>query len=150
MKKTIIFGLICALLGLANCDTEEEVGPRLLVSKQILNKYLVENMDIVVKYTVFNIGNSAAIGVQLLDHGFHPDAFDVVGGQLRAKIDRIPPQSNVTHIVVVRPTKYGYFNFTGAEISYKSSEDTNTVGFNSLILKFVLISVVLGSSISQQ
>lgn len=127
MAKKIIFTVLFAILGAIYCDTDEEAGPRLLVSKQILNKYLVENMDIIVKYTIYNIGNSAAIGVQLVDNGFHPEAFDIVGGQLTARIDRIPPQSNISHITVVRPTKYGYFNFTGAEVNYKSSEDSKNV-----------------------
>lgn len=126
MKK-LIFGILFAILAFTNADGDDETGPRLLVSKQILNRYLVENMDIIVKYTIFNIGSSAAIGVQLVDNGFHPEAFDLVGGQLTARIDRIAPQSNVSHIAVVRPTKFGYFNFTGAEVNYKSSEDSNLV-----------------------
>jgi translocon-associated protein subunit beta len=48
MKFLIILAL-AALACFVNGNDEEETGARLLISKQILNKYLVEDMDIVVK-----------------------------------------------------------------------------------------------------
>ncbi|KAH0952185.1 hypothetical protein HN011_000260 [Eciton burchellii] len=102
---------------------EEEEAARLLVSKQILNKYLVENMDIVIKYTIYNTGNVAALEVEITDNSFHPDHFIHISGELNARIDRVPPYTNVSHTVVVRPRKYGYFNFTSAEVLYRRKED---------------------------
>lgn len=43
---------ILALVFLAVCGQEgEPEGARLLVTKNVLNKYLVENMDVIVKVT---------------------------------------------------------------------------------------------------
>ncbi|MFW5444531.1 MAG: hypothetical protein ACKE51_09535 [Methylococcaceae bacterium] len=35
--------------------------------------------------------------------------------------------SNISHTVVVRPSKYGYFNFSAAEITYQPSDDSKDI-----------------------
>merc|ERR1712150_341747 len=104
-----IFGL---LLNFAAADDEEggtassgkEKEARLLVGKHIQNKYLVEGMDLVVKYNLFNIGDAAAVDITLTEGGFGTDDFDVVGGQSAVKFDRLAAGANTTHALVLRPT----------------------------------------------
>ena len=50
---------------------------------QIQNQYLVEGKDIVVKYSLYNVGDAAAVGVKLAETGFPSDAFDMVGGAMK-------------------------------------------------------------------
>lgn len=52
------------------------------------------------------------------------DSFEIAAGQLQVKFDRIPPNANVSHTIVVRPKQFGYYNFTAAEVSYLPSEDS--------------------------
>jgi translocon-associated protein subunit beta len=47
--KFLSFLALVALTAYVNGNDEEETGARLLISKHVLNKYLVEDMDIVVK-----------------------------------------------------------------------------------------------------
>lgn len=118
---------------------DSESNARLLVSKQILNRYLVEKSDILVRYTIYNVGNIAAQTVTMHDDDFQRQAFDIVGGQPALSIDRIPPQSNYSHVLVVRPKSSGYFNFTAAEVSYKPHEEAEMVRFYLCLFYLKLI-----------
>jgi translocon-associated protein subunit beta len=110
-------------------DKAEAKRPRarLLVAKQIQNKYLVEGKDVVVRYTFHNVGDAAAVSVQLTETGFPSDEFDLVGGALKVTLDRIPPGARNGHTVVVRPKRFGNFNFTAAEVSYRPADDVQQV-----------------------
>ncbi|XP_037080495.1 translocon-associated protein subunit beta-like [Pollicipes pollicipes] len=112
---------------------EEDNVARILVSKLILNKYLVEGMDVVVRYALYNVGSAAALNVQVEDASFGPLDFTTVAGQSHFVLDRLAPGANASHTLVVRPLKYGYFNFTAAQVSYLASETATepTIGFTS-------------------
>ncbi|XP_058677516.1 translocon-associated protein subunit beta-like [Ammospiza caudacuta] len=79
---------------------------------------------------------SAALDVELSDDSFPPEDFGIVSGTLNVKWDRLAPYlfiaSNVSHTVVLRPLKAGYFNFTSATITYLAQEGAQVVvGFTS-------------------
>jgi len=115
--------LLCFTLGAVIGPIMAEEGlARILIAKQIHNKYLVEGMDIVVKYNLFNVGDNAATNVQVSDNGFRPEDFDLVAGQTKYRLDRVAPGANSSHTIVVRPKKFGYFNFTAAEVTYAAGD----------------------------
>ncbi|KAK1329173.1 hypothetical protein QTO34_011353 [Cnephaeus nilssonii] len=109
--------------------TQAEEGARLLASKSLLNRYAVEGRDLTLQYNIYNVGSSAALDVELSDDSFPPEDFGIVSGMLNVKWDRIAPYpldtgaSNVSHTVVLRPLKAGYFNFTSATVTYLAQED---------------------------
>ena len=70
------------------------------------------------------LGSSAAHKVNLRDASFPEDSFEMVQGFLDVTWQRIAPGSNVSHVVILRPLKAGYFNFTAAEVAYFPKEDT--------------------------
>ncbi|XP_052101789.1 translocon-associated protein subunit beta-like [Mytilus californianus] len=126
---------VAAILLSFTCYTfgDEENSARLLASKNILNQYLVEGRDLTVEYKIYNIGASAALDVSLRDDGFPEADFEVIRGNLEVKWDRIAPASNVTHVVVVKPLQYGYFNFSSGVVTYKDTEDSteSTIGYTT-------------------
>merc|ERR1712184_101996 len=92
--------MVLATLGLANSAEDSGNGnAKLLVSKRIQNKYLVEGKDVVIHYALYNVGDNAATEVVLSEVGFGPNDFDVAGGQTVVKFNRIPPKANNTHIL---------------------------------------------------
>ena len=84
-------------------------------------------MDIVVKYSLFNVGDTAAKDIKVVDNGFRAEDFDLVSGQLKYKLDRISPGANSSQTIVVRPKKFGYFNFTSAEVTYTGEAEGATL-----------------------
>ncbi|NWR24209.1 SSRB protein, partial [Emberiza fucata] len=78
---------------------------------------------------------SAALDVELSDYSFRPEDFGIISGMLSIKWDRIAPYlfiaSNVSHTLVLRPLKAGYFSFTSATITYLAQEGAQVVGFTS-------------------
>ena len=59
----------------------------------------------------------------LRDATFPPSDFQLISGMAEVKWDKIPAGENVTHAMVVMPLKPGYFNFTSADVTYKTSEN---------------------------
>jgi len=130
MAKLLVWMVSLVLSGCVLAAEEEVTTPaRLLVEKQILNKYLVENRDIVVNYNIFNVGQSAAIDVHITDNSFSTEHFDVISGVQKVTIARLAPGSNTTHTWVVRPKDgiWGRFNFTAGDVTYLVSEDSKDI-----------------------
>lgn len=127
--------LLACLVATLACfvSAADEENARLLASKSILNEFLVEGKDLTVEYNIFNVGGSAAIDVHLNDVSFTDTSFEVVSGSLNVRWGRLGPGSNVTHVVILRPLKSEYFNFTSAEVSYSPSEaaQDRVMGYSS-------------------
>jgi len=125
-----LFSVLCiafvvALVAHAADDSSEDA--KLLVVKNVLNNFVVEGLDITVKYTIYNVGNIPAVNVQLKDDNFPADKFDYVSGFNKVLWQKISPASNVTHVAVVRPSMLGPLNFTHAAVTYTANEKTNRV-----------------------
>jgi len=115
----IRFTLAILSLALVQAATVEDLeDAKLLFVKNILNNYVVEGTDIIVKYGIFNIGNQAALNVEMTDENFPATDFDYMSGFRSVKWPKIASGSNVTHVAVVRPKFSGPANFTSAVVSY--------------------------------
>jgi len=118
----LILSLVATLIGLS-LATELESSAKLLASKVVDNNFIVENRELTVKYSIYNVGTSAATQVKLVEDTFPLADFETVRGHLNVEWGTIPPNGNVTHVVVLKPHRSGYFNFTSAQLSYVSSEN---------------------------
>jgi len=124
LKKEIkVYFILLATFLASALATDLESQAKLLATKTVENKFIVENRDLTVKYSIYNVGTSAASQVKLVDNTFPASDFTRVLGQLSVEWRSIPPNGNVTHVVVLKPLRSMYFNFTSAELSYVPSED---------------------------
>lgn len=119
--------LVCVTLAILfstihSTVVEDLEDARLLVNKNILNNFVVEGSDIIVKYDIYNIGNQAALNVNLQDENFPVADFEYVSGHRSVKWPKIASGANVTHTAIVRPKITGPFDFTFATVSYMPNE----------------------------
>merc|ERR1712142_1430996 len=124
MYRTMYVLLLAPLLlGALASDLESQA--KLLATKMVTNNFLVQNRDLTIKYNIYNVGTNAASQVKLVDDSFPATDFARVLGQSSVEWRSIPPNGNVTHVIVLKPLQSGYFNFTSAELSYIPSEDAS-------------------------
>ncbi|VDK39291.1 unnamed protein product [Taenia asiatica] len=93
---------------------------RLVVTKEVLNRYLVEAKEVTLLYTIHNLSPKTARDVEIHDRLPESD-FTFVHGSRSTRWPAILPMSNITHSVIVIPRSAGYFNFTSAEYGYSSA-----------------------------
>lgn len=65
---------------------------------------------------------STATDIELADSTFSEVDFEIVSGMFNVKWVRIPPGTNVSHVVIVKPLHGGEFNFSSAVVQYVASE----------------------------
>ncbi|CAI2355569.1 unnamed protein product [Caenorhabditis sp. 36 PRJEB53466] len=118
--------LVALLFAVVNCA---DVGTQtkdafILAHKQPLSTYAVENMDLVLEYGLYNVGDKPAHKVTLDDrHSFPTNSFEIVKGLLHVHFENVPARTNVTHSVVIRPRSFGYFNYTSAQVTYYTDNE---------------------------
>lgn len=125
-----IIAHLATLLALSCYFIDSSIGQqttsnaKLLVDKEILNKYLVEGRDVIVNYHIINIGGSVARDVKVIDDTFPSDRFEIVNGYLKFTVPSIAPGTNVTHVVVLRPrtNSWGPHKFGPARVEYKLND----------------------------
>lgn len=103
---------------------QSTTNAKLLVDKEILNKYIVEGRDVVVNYHLINIGGSVARDVKVIDDTFPSDRFEIINGYTSFTIPQVAPGANVTHTAVLRPkpNTWGPHKFGYARVEYKLNQ----------------------------
>ena len=93
--------VLVSLCGSRAADSSESA--HLLVSKRVLNEYVVEGRDLTVSYAIYNVGSSPATSVSLVEETFSSDDFEIVNGQLSVRWQSIAP-----YPFCIMPMHYNY------------------------------------------
>jgi translocon-associated protein subunit beta len=83
--------LVLLVLLCGCCATDSSESAHLLVSKRVLNEYVVEGRDLTVSYAIYNVGSSPATEVSLVEETFTSDDFQIVSGQFSVRWQSIAP-----------------------------------------------------------
>ncbi|XP_046856597.1 translocon-associated protein subunit beta-like [Xenia sp. Carnegie-2017] len=115
--------LLLVLVSLHGLLADNSESAHLLVSKRVLNEYVVEGRDLTVSYAIYNVGSSPATSVLLVDETFSPDEYQIVGGQSTIGWQSIAPGANVSHNLILKPLHSGVINITSAVVTYQPKEE---------------------------
>jgi translocon-associated protein subunit beta len=94
----------------------------LLALKEFRSPGLFEGRQTLFFYTLFNVGQSAALEVTLTDDTL-TEEFSDLHGLTSIFWERIAPGANVSHSVIASPKHAGFINTSHAIVSYRPSED---------------------------
>eukprot|EP00003_Mantamonas_plastica_P025383 TRINITY_DN496_c0_g2_i2.p1 TRINITY_DN496_c0_g2~~TRINITY_DN496_c0_g2_i2.p1 ORF type:complete len:197 (+),score=43.36 TRINITY_DN496_c0_g2_i2:54-644(+) len=110
-----------------------EDAPMLVLRKQILQERAVVGKELTVELTVYNIGQSTAFDVSVLDDSWFEanEIFEPIIGLKKITWTKIAPGSNATHAIILRPLKKGYYTSVPAAISYSSASGKQQLGFSN-------------------
>jgi hypothetical protein len=95
------------------------IHSKIIVHKSILNNNLSKKEDIIFSLKIFNLGESPIYDVKTIDNILQDKKFELLGGLINSKWEKIPAGSNVTNMYVVKPLFSGNFIFEPTKIEYK-------------------------------
>jgi len=117
--------LLCLFLALAffaSFALAQVAGPRILVSRSILNHELLVNKDAVVNVEIYNVGEEPALDIQYMELGSF-DEFETVIGAHSASWPKLAPGAKISHNFVVRPAEEGQIVVGNAHVEYRSASN---------------------------
>lgn len=98
------------------------VNGRLLVHQEVVNKQVVVGREVVVRYTIYNVGFERITNVRL-GTVFDEKLVEIVAGNRSVRFDRIERRGNISYVVVVKPKVSGPFECF-ATVSYFEGNNT--------------------------
>jgi translocon-associated protein subunit beta len=134
MNTKALAALVLVASGLCTANKAKPAKAVLLVSKELTNAEVVHGKEIVLKYSIHNVGNGPATAIQLTDDDVSRGQFDIKHGfKDGAKLKELKPGAKVMHSLIISPIPsicaplppgvFCKFNFTVAKAAYKAHPD---------------------------
>ncbi|CAF2363477.1 unnamed protein product [Rotaria sp. Silwood2] len=114
--------ILLALISVVFSQTDDEES-FLFVTKQTVNRFIVQDKELTIKYALYNSGPTTIFNVNLNDVQSYPsDKYELLVGTLTPKWERINAGTNLTHVIVLKPKQSGISNSSHAVVTYQKSE----------------------------